>query len=60
MAWCEVIFELHPNDASFHVPVRAVVIEPSMENRYILLNAMSDWIRYVPNLGIISIKYGSH
>ena len=48
-AWCEVISELHPNEASFHVPIRAVVIEPSMENRYILLNAMSDWNRYVPN-----------
>ena len=48
-AWCEVICELHPNEASFHVPVRAVVIEPSLENRYILLNAMSDWNRYDSN-----------
>ena len=48
-AWCEVISELHPNEASFHVSVRAVVIEPSMENRYILLNAMSDWNRYDSN-----------
>ena len=32
-AWCEVISELHPNEDSFHVPVKAVVIEPSMENR---------------------------
>ena len=49
MAWCEVISELHPNEASFHVLVRAVVIEPSLENRYIVLNAMSDWNRYDSN-----------
>ena len=48
-AWCKVISKLHPNEASFHVPVRAVVIEPSLENRYILLNAMSDWNRYDSN-----------
>ena len=64
-AWCEVISELHPNEASFHVPVRAVVIEPSMENRYILLNAMSDWNRYVPNfqsfqLNMSTIKVLKH
>ena len=46
-AWCEVISELHPNDSSFPLPVRAVIIEPSMENRHILLNAMLDWNRYV-------------
>ena len=48
-AWCKVISEFQPNEDSFHVPVRAVVIKPSMENRYILLNAMSDWNRYVSN-----------
>ena len=31
-AWCEVISELHLNDLSFHVLMRAVIIEPSMEN----------------------------
>ena len=31
------------------MPVKAVVIEPSMENRHILLNAMSNWNRYVSN-----------
>ena len=46
-AWTEVISKLHPNDSSFHVLVRAVVIEPSMENRHISLNAMSNWNRYV-------------
>ena len=44
-----MISELHLNEANFQVPVRAVVIEPSMKNRYILLNAMSDWNRYVSN-----------
>ena len=48
-AWCKVISKLHPNEASFHVPVRGVVIEPSLENRYILLNAMSNWNRYDSN-----------
>ena len=48
-AWCEVISELHPHKASFHMPIRAVVIEPSLENRYILLNAMSGWNRYDSN-----------
>ena len=48
-AWCEVISELHLNDSSFHVPVRAVIIEPSMENQHILLNTMSAWNRYVSN-----------
>ena len=64
-AWCEVIFELHPNKPNFHVPVRAVVIEPSMENRHILLNAMSDWNRYVSNfqsflLNILAIEVLKH
>ena len=49
MAWCKVISELHPNEASLHMPVKVVVIKQSMENRYILLNAMSDWNRYVSN-----------
>ena len=65
--WCEVISELHPNDSSFHVPMRAVIIKPSMENRHILLNAMSDWNRYVcifqsfllNNLAIVVFKHWS-
>lgn len=38
---------MHSNRVEFHVPVRAIVLEPTMENRQILLNAMTDWNKYV-------------
>lgn len=42
-AWMEVISQTHPTDRVFHQPVRAVIIDPLMETRHILLNAMTDW-----------------
>ena len=58
-AWCKVISELHPNEVSFHVPIRAVVIKPSIENRYILLNAMLDWNRYDSNFQSFELNISS-
>ena len=42
MAWMEVISHMHSSRVEFHAPVRAVILEPTLENRQILLNAMTD------------------
>ena len=42
-AWLPYIEECHPEDPAFHVPVRAIVLKVTDENRDLVLNAMTDW-----------------
>lgn len=43
VAWMNVISTMHRYDGAFHTPVRAVLLQPTMQNRHILLNAMTEW-----------------
>lgn len=43
LAWMEAISTLHPNDPSFHLPVRSVMINATPQNCHSLLHAMTEW-----------------
>lgn len=42
-AWMPFIKEFHISDPKFHVPVRAILLNVTEENKHRLLHAMTDW-----------------